>query len=157
MYILLLRVVHLRSICSSTLYNIITVYNVHCVWAVCRLINKNHLKIYVYIFLKKFFQFLLMHTILRRIHVLNSQFTFKNFMCIKVTHRKYIWLALSLHSWNSSHLTSLFGRDRYFPRIHDLHIHLHILTGFACSLEKSLNFRGSPWKVLEFYFSLKSP
>ena len=25
------------------------------------------------------------------------------------------------------------------------------------SLEKSLNFRGSPWKVLEFHFSLKSP
>ena len=51
MYILLLRVVHLRSVCSSTVYNIITVYNVHCVWAVCRLVNKNHLKICVYIFL----------------------------------------------------------------------------------------------------------
>ena len=25
------------------------------------------------------------------------------------------------------------------------------------SFEKSLNFRGSPWKVLEFHFSLKSP
>ena len=25
------------------------------------------------------------------------------------------------------------------------------------SLEKSLNFKGRPWKVLEFHFSLKSP
>ena len=127
--------------CSSTVYNIITVYNVHCVWAVCRLINKNHLKLYVYIFLIKFFQFLLMHTlILHRIHVLNSQFTFKNFMCIKVTHRKYIWLAfVSLHSWSSSHLTSLFGRDKYRPQIQELHIHIHYFMTVNCIVPTASN------------------
>lgn len=139
MYILLLRVVHLRSICSSTVYNIITVYKVHYVWAVCRLVNKNHLKICVYFFIK-FFQFLLMRTILHKIRVLNSQFTFKNFMCIKVTDMNYIWLAfVSLHSWSWSHLTSAFGRDKYRSQIQDLHIHLHFFMTVNCIVPLASN------------------
>ena len=97
----------------------------------------NHLKIYVFIFFIKFFQFLLMHTlILHRIHVLNSQFTFKNFMCIKVTDRKYIWLTfVSLHSLSSS----LFGRHKYHPQIEDLHIHLHFFMTVNCIVPPASN------------------
>lgn len=112
-------------------------------------------------FLKTYLQFLHMYTILHRNHVWNFQYIFQNFVCIKVTHRNYIWLAFwSLHSWNLSHLTSLFGRERYYPQIHDLHSSplfndcelyssplLQILQSFPCALMIWLFVPHSPPKL----------
>ena len=59
---------------------------------------------------------------------------------LKCPTGKYIWLAfLSLHSLSSSHLTSLFGRDKYRPQIQELHIHLHYFMTVNCIVPPASN------------------
>ena len=72
----------------------------------------------------------------------NFHFVKMRFICtrIKYFHTSDLALTFPLKQW--------LGATQKWPT--------YLLQG-SHSLDKSLNFRENPWKVLEFHFSLKSP